>query len=54
VNKALYEETEKHSCTIVLLEALSEKSIRILTYSKAAKTGLQQISKDQKITASSS
>jgi hypothetical protein len=45
VNKALYEETKKHSRTIALLEALSEKSIRIPTYSEAAKTGLQQMSK---------
>jgi hypothetical protein len=40
MNKALYEETEKHSRTIALLEALSEKSVRIPTYSEAAKTGL--------------
>jgi hypothetical protein len=41
VNKALYNESEKHARTIVLLEALSEKSARIPTYSEAAKTGLQ-------------
>jgi hypothetical protein len=40
VNKALREETEKHSRTIALLEALSEKSVRTPTYSEAAKTGL--------------
>jgi hypothetical protein len=40
VNKALREETEKHSRTITLLKALSEKSIRTPTYSEAAKTGL--------------
>jgi hypothetical protein len=40
MNKALYEETEKHSRTIALLEALSEKSVRTPTYSEAAKTGL--------------
>jgi len=40
--------------TIALLEALSEKSVRTPTYSEAAKTGLQQTSKGQKITVSSS
>jgi predicted RNA-binding Zn ribbon-like protein len=40
VNKALREETEKHSRIITLLEALSEKSVRTPTYSEAAKTGL--------------
>jgi hypothetical protein len=40
VNKALYNESEKHAQTIVLLEALSEKSARIPTYSEAAKTRL--------------
>ena len=54
VNKALREETEKHGRTIALLEALSEKSARTPTYSEAAKTGLQQTSKGQKITVSPS
>ena len=40
--------------TIALLEALSEKSVRTPTYSEAAKTGLQQASKAQKITVSCS
>lgn len=50
VNKALREEAEKHGRTLALLEALSEKSVRTPTYSEAAKTGLQQIAKSQKIT----
>jgi hypothetical protein len=54
VNKALYVESEKHARTIALLEALSEKSARIPTYSEAAKTGLQQAPNSQKITASPS
>jgi hypothetical protein len=40
VYKALREEIEKHSCIIILLKALLERSIRTLTYSEAAKTGL--------------
>jgi hypothetical protein len=52
VDKALRAETEKHGCTIVLLEALSEKSVRIPTYSEAAKTGLEQTAKSQKRTIS--
>jgi hypothetical protein len=54
MNKALCEETEKHSRTIALLEALSEKSVRTPTYSEAAKTGLQQTSRGQKIIVSPS
>jgi hypothetical protein len=54
VNKALREEIEKHGRTIALLEALSEKSVRTPTYSEAAKTGLQQTPKGQKITVSPS
>jgi hypothetical protein len=54
VHKALREETEKHGRTIALLEALSEKSVRIPTYSEAAKTGLQQTARSQKITVSPS
>jgi hypothetical protein len=52
MNKALYDESEKYGRTIALLEALSEKSVRTSTYSEAAKTGLQQASNSQKITAS--
>jgi flagellar motility protein MotE (MotC chaperone) len=40
--------------TITLLEAPSEKSVRTPTYSEAAKTGLQQTVKSQKITVSPS
>jgi hypothetical protein len=52
VNKALRNESEKHGRIIALLEALSEKSARIRTYNEDAKTGLQQVSNSQKITAS--
>jgi hypothetical protein len=40
MNKALSNESEKHARIIALLEALLEKSVRIPTYSEAAKTGL--------------
>jgi hypothetical protein len=54
VHKALREETEKHGRTIALLEALSEKRVRTITYSEAAKTGLQQTARSQKIIVSPS
>lgn len=54
MNKALREETEKYGRTLALLEALSEKSVRIPTYSEAAKAGLQQAPKNQKMIVSPS
>ena len=54
MNKALREETEKHSRTIALLEALSEKSVRTPTYSQVAQAGQQQDTRTQKTTVSSS
>jgi hypothetical protein len=52
VNKALHNESEKHSRSTALLEALSEKSARTPTYSEAIKTGLQKALKSQKTTVS--
>jgi hypothetical protein len=52
--QTLRQETERQSRATTVLEALSEKSVRTPTYSQAAQAGLQQATKSQKITVSSS
>ena len=52
--QTLRQETERQSRATTVLEGLSEKSVRTLTYSQVAQAGQQQATNTQKITISSS